>query len=172
MMRFSMLFVFAVIFGFTVAVSGPAAAQQPKGKKAPPQEPQVMDISDNIRATIDAATGKYYKISGPFGRSYFVVGDDMGFKEASVTVEKFGNVPHNITRIVIDVKEDERGIQLIGMAGVQIEQLTKDAKVPEITVVRTGNQTVEIKEKCQLTVVIGKPVPPMPKVQPKAPPKK
>ena len=170
MIRFSSLSILALVL-FCLALN-PVAAQQPKGKKAPPKEPEPMDISDQVRGTIDPQTGKYYKISGPFGKSYFVTGDDFRFRSASITAEKNGNAMINVTRIVIDVNEDERGIQFIGMAGVQVELMKKDAKVPEVTVVRQGNQTVTFEEKGQVTIVIGKPVPPLPKPAPKAPPAK
>ncbi len=177
-MRSFMLFVLLVVVALS---SGSASAQLPKGK-VKGKEPEVTDITAQAAASADPRNPQYFKITGPRGGSYFVVGDDVSLKSASITTnEKVVNpttkkdVIVNVTRIEMKVAEHGRGIQFIGMAGAQIEFLADGAKKgaePEITVIRTGNQTVDL-DKGVATIVMGKPVPPMPKVDPKkADPKK
>ena len=176
-MRSVILFVALIL----LTLSGSdASAQLPKGK-AKVKEPEVMDITQQVGASADPRNPKYFKISGPFGQSYFVVGDDVGLKSASITSgEKVENPntkkeeTRNITRIEMRVVEDGRGIQFIGMAGAQVEFLpdgTKKGQAPEVTVIRMNNQTVDL-DKGTATIVLGRPVPPMPKADPKNPPKK
>jgi hypothetical protein len=170
-----------LLTGMMVAATTSSYAQPPKGK-AKEQEPVVTDITDRVAATADPRNPKYFKLTGAFGQSYIVLGDDVGLKSATMTTGEKVLTPgmnketvHNVMRVEMRVTEDGRGIQFVGMVGAQVEFLADGAKKgtpPEVTVIRKANQTIDL-DKGVVTIVMGKPLPPLPKVDPKkADPKK
>ena len=158
----------AIAFAILTLNSSPGHAQPPKkGPKVP--EAVETDITADVQKTVN---GLYYKLSGPFGQTYLLANADVAFKSASLTTNEEVTTTvgkkevkgyTNVRRLVFKVTDNDGGFTFKGMAGAQLEYLDADAKKgakPEIKVIRTGDET-HLFNKGDLTIVLGKPVPPL-----------
>jgi hypothetical protein len=166
-------FLMMIVVLFTLAaITSTVAHAQPPG----PQQPMEQDITAQAEEFID---GSYFKVTGPFGKSYFVTAtEDMNFEKATRAME--GRVV--VTKIYFEVTAENRGIQFINMMGTQVEFTPKaeevDPKAPKpavppkkpetkVGLVTKANETVNFKEEGTVVVVLGRPIP-----QPEKPSKK
>jgi hypothetical protein len=102
------------------------------------------DATADVRKMIEK--GQYYKLSGPAGPRYFVVGTDVALDHAKLKGDAL--------TITLKVKESNRGIQLLNLGGlVKLEFTSDDGKADEIKVT-DDDQTVNFDSPGTLVVKI------------------
>jgi hypothetical protein len=121
----------------------------------PPPKPGAGPTSSGARAQERDATADvqkmiedhyYYKLSGPVGLRYFVVGTDVVLDHA----RRKGDA----LTIVLKVKESHRGIQLLNLDGLVELEFTPDGEAAQITWITDADQTVNFDAPGKLVAKI------------------
>jgi hypothetical protein len=91
---------------------------------------QERDATDDVRQMIERE--QYYKLSGPAGPRYFVVGKDVTLDRATRDGDALA--------ITLKYKKGQRGIQLLNLAGLAELEFTPDGEGAQVRKLRITSE--------------------------------
>jgi serine/threonine protein kinase len=114
------------------------------GPSNPGARAREREVTADVRKRIE--NGQYYKLSGPAGLRYFVVGTDVVLDHAQLQGDALS--------ITLKVKKSNRGIELLNLGGLAELEFTPDGARARLIKVPGADQTINFDRPGTLVVRI------------------